>query len=249
MQLELLDLGSLQSVIDFAKRFREADTKIDVVINNAGIMAIPERKETADGFEMQIGVNHMGPHLLTRLLEPLIVDGGRVVFVSSVGHQRVPGMPKTNLDWDNVNFDMPNSYTPWLSYGRSKLANVLDAKEFAKHLAPRGITAYAVHPGVVDTELMRNMTDASMISRATRMLAPLRGLILASPLTGSLTTLKCAIDPALGTPEVTGKYWGNLKEEMPSELATDPANPPRYWAVTEEMLEAKLGEKIDEVIA
>lgn len=248
VKLEILDLGSLQSVIDFAKRFKAAGTKVDVLINNAGVMAIPERKETVDGFEMQIGVNHFGGHLLTRLMEPMIVDGGRVIFLSSIGHRQPPGMPKTTLDWDNINFDKPDSYQTWQAYGRSKLANILDAKEFAKRLAGRGITTYAAHPGVANTELARNMTDDSFMSRTTRLLMPVAGLLMSSPLTGSLTTLKCAIDPSLGTPEMSGKYWGNLREEQPSELASDPANPPRYWAITEEMLEAKLGKKVDDLV-
>lgn len=248
VQIEVLDLGSLQSVVDFAKRFRAAGVKVDVLINNAGVMAIPERKETVDGLEMHIGVNHFGGHLLTRLMEPCIVDGGRVVFVSSIAHRRPPGLPATRLDWENINFEKPDTYGSWQAYGRSKLANVFDAMEFAKTLAPRRITTYAAHPGIANTDLFRNMTDSGFVSRMTRALAPLKGILLDSALKGSLTTLRCAIDPALGTPEVSGKYWGNLKEEKPSGLALDPANPPRYWTITETMLEEKLGGKVDEVI-
>lgn len=249
VHLELVDLGSLQSIIAFAQRFKSGGApKVDALINNAGIMAIPERKETVDGFEMQIGVNHFGPHLLTRLMEPMIVDGGRVIFLSSLGHNRPPGMPKTTLDWDNVNFTAADSYNTWQAYGRSKLANIFDAKGFATHLANRGIITYAVHPGVVNTELMRNMTDNSLMSRVTRLLSPFTRFVLATPLSGSLTTLKCAIDPALGNIELTGRYWGNLKEEQPSVIASDPMNTPRYWTLTEDMLEAKLGSKVDDLI-
>eukprot|EP00903_Cladosiphon_okamuranus_P014171 g13170.t1 len=249
IKVEVLDLGSLQSVIAFAQRFKTAEAKVDVLINNAGIMAIPERRETVDGFEMQIGVNHLGGHLLTRLMEPMIVDGGRVVFLSSIGHNQPPGTPKITLDWDNINYEKPDTYNNWMAYGRSKLANVLDAKEFAKRLSERGISTYAVHPGLVNTELARNMTDNSLMSRVTRWAAPLMNLLLVSPLTGALTQLRCAVDPELGAKELSGKYWANMKETQPSELASDPANPPRFWKVTESMLEAKLGKKIDDILS
>eukprot|EP00903_Cladosiphon_okamuranus_P017006 g15675.t1 len=229
VQVEVLDLGSLQSVIAFAQRFKTSGAKVDVLINNAGIMALPERRETVDGFEMQIGVNHFGGHLLTRLMEPMIVDGGRVVFLSSIGHDRPPGMPKITLDWDNINYEKPDTYNNWMAYGRSKLANVLDAKEFAKRLGERGINTYAVHPGVVNTELTRNMTDNSFVSRLSRWLAPVMKYMLVSPLTGALTQLRCAVDPALGAKELSGKYWADMKEAQPSKLASDPANPPRFW--------------------
>ncbi|CAM9259392.1 unnamed protein product [Ectocarpus sp. 13 AM-2016] len=248
VQVEVLDLGSLQSVVSFAQRFKTSGAKVDVLINNAGIMAIPERKETVDGFEMQIGVNHFGPHLLTRLMEPVLKDGGRVVFLSSLAHDQTPGLPKTTLDWDNINYEKPDTYSNSMSYARSKLGNVLDAKEFAKRLAPRKINTYAVHPGVVNTELTRNMTDNSLPSLIFRWTAPLTKFAMATPLTGALTSLRCALDQELAVPEVSGKYWANMKETQPSELAQDPANPPRFWEITESMLEAKLGKKVDEIL-
>lgn len=248
VQVEILDLGSLQSVVAFAQRFKASGSKVDVLINNAGIMALPERRETVDGLEMQIGVNHFGGHLLTRLMEPMIAEGGRVIFLSSLAHNQAPGSPKTTLDWDNINYEKPDTYVAWMAYSRSKLANVVDAKAFATHLASRKINVYAVHPGIVNTELTRNMTDSSMMSRLTRLLSPIAHLLVSSPLTGALTTLRCAVDPALGAAEFTGKYWGNMEEEEPSQLALDPANPPRYWAITEDILETKLGKKVDETL-
>eukprot|EP00752_Nemacystus_decipiens_P005369 g4870.t1 len=248
VHVEVLDLGSLQSVASFAQRFKTAGAKVDVLVNNAGIMAIPERRETADGFEMQMGVNHLGGHLLTRLMEPMIVDGGRVIFLTSLAHKYSGGlMSKTTLDWDNVNYEKPDTYNQWMAYSRSKLANVLDAKEFAKRLAERGINTYAVHPGAVNTELARNIPDNSLLSRVIR--SPLIQHLLVSPLTGALTQLRCAVDPELGAKEISGKYWANMQEQQPSELASAPANPPRFWEVTESMLEAKLGKKIDDVLS
>ena len=249
VQVEILDLGSLQSVISFAQRFKTSGAKVDVLINNAGIMGIPERRETVDGFEMHIGVNHFGPHLLTRLMEPALNDGGRVVFLSSDAHNDFPGFPKTTLDWDNVNYEKPDTYDTAIAYGRSKLGNVLDAKEFAKRLAARKINTYAVHPGVVNTDITRNVTGDDLTARAIRWMAPIYKHFTVTPLTGALTSLRCALDPELAAPEFSGKYWAKMKEAQPSALAQDPANPLRYWEVTESMLEAKLGKRVDELLA
>lgn len=243
VQLEILDLASLQSVVSFARRLKESSTKLDVLINNAGIMSIPEEERTADGIEKQIGVNHFGGHLLTRLLEARIVDGGRIVFLSSVAHFYA------TIDWDNVNYEKPGSYVPMEAYGRSKLANVLDAKEFGGRLAGRRINTYAVHPGVVNTDLFRNMTDGRLVSRVFRLMKALGSYVMVSPLTGSLTTIRCAIDPALAGPELSGKYWTRVEEAKPSDFALDPANPPRLWQATEKLLEEKLGTKIDDLLA
>lgn len=248
VRLELVDLGSLQSVVEGAKRIRAAGKKIDVLINNAGL-AFMEKRETVDGLEMNIGVNHFGPHLFTRLLAPLIVDGGRVVFVSSIGHDKPPGLRQVTIDWDNMNFTRPDSFDSYQGYGRSKLANVLDAKGFGNLLSDRRITTYSLHPGAVNTELARNLTDDSFISRAFRFTSPLHGLLMLTPLQGSLTTLKCAIDPALAKPELSGTYWSDMKETKPSALALDPSNVSRYWAMTEEVLESKLGKKVDMLIS
>ncbi|CAN0318560.1 unnamed protein product [Laminaria digitata] len=247
--VQILDLGSLQSVVAFAQRFMASGAKADVLINNAGIMAIPERRETVDGFESQIGVNHFGGHLLTRLMEPMISDGGRVVFLSSIAHNPRAGS-KLTMEWDDLNCEKPGSYGSWTAYCRSKLANILDTKEFATRLASRGINTYAVHPGVVNTELMRNLTDgSSVVSRLAKLTSPLFKYVLASPLDGALTSLRCAVDPSLAAPEMSGKYWANMTETKPSAAALDPANPTRMWTVTEDILEAKLGKKVDELLS
>lgn len=207
-QVEVLDLGSFQSIIAFVARLKSSGSKVDVLINNAGVCGIPKRCETTDGLEMQIGVNHFGGHLLARLMEPIISDGGRVVFLSSTGHNSLPGMSKTTWDWDNINYDKPNSYKPWMAYGRSKLANILDAKEFGKRLASRGINMYAVHPGLVQTEISRNVADGRVMSPINRAGVSVLGSmrVLATPLAGSLTTLRCAVDPKLSSAEYSGKY-------------------------------------------
>ncbi|CAM9632642.1 unnamed protein product [Choristocarpus tenellus] len=249
VSVEVLDLGSFNSIIDFSQRVKASGDPIDILMNNAGLMAIPDRRETVDGMEMTVGVNHFGPHLLTRLLESTMRDGGSIVFLSSLGHAQPPGQAKTVMSWDDINAEKPGAYSQWMSYGQSKLMNILDAKEFSKRLAPRGITTYAVNPGMVNTDLTRYMTDGSLTSRLTRLLKPIQGCMLKTPLKGSSTALKCALDPALGTAELSGKYWSDEKETKPSELASDPANVPRLWKATEEIIEAKLHKKIDELLA
>ncbi|CAM9152009.1 unnamed protein product [Hapterophycus canaliculatus] len=242
VQAEILDLGSLKSVVAFAQRFKASGATADVLINNAGIMGIATEERTVDGLESQIGVNHFGGHLLTRLMAPVIADEGRVIFLSSVLHE------KATLDWENVNYEKPDTYVPMEAYGRSKLANVLDAKEFAKRLSNRRINTYALHPGVVNTDLFRNMSDGRVISYIFRTIKFFGYFVLASPLQGSLNTMRCAIDPALADPSCSGKYWANLKEAPPSALALDSANPPRLWKFTEDLLEEKLGKKIDDLL-
>lgn len=245
VELEILDLGSFQSIISFAQRFKALGSKADVLINNAGVFAIPDRRVTADGLELHMGVNHFGGHFLTRLMEPMIADGGRVLFLSSIAHRKV-GIYATTLDWDNLNYDDPGSYNRWVAYGRTKLANILDCVEFGKRLAGRKINTFAVQPGVVDTGVFQNVVDSYRPflfgERVIRWW-------MATPLVGSLTILRCAVDPSLDAPEFSGKYWGNLKEETPSVLALDPANPSRMWAFTENVLETKLGKKVDEFIS
>ena len=150
------DLASLASVRACAAEARQRFEKIDLLINNAGVMACPLGK-TADGFEMQFGTNHVGHFLLTNLLLPLVENGTgkRIVNLSSRGHHR-----------DHVHFDDPNyahrDYEKWASYGQSKTANILFSVGLERRLAARGVHAYAVHPGVISTNLGRYMTPEDM---------------------------------------------------------------------------------------
>lgn len=172
-----------------------------------------------------------------------------MVFLSSMGHDnKIPGLGKITWDWNNVNFEKARSYDRVMAYRRSKLANVLDSMEFATRLAARNVRVYAVQPGLVKTEIHRGMTESRAVGALVDAgYAAVGWLWLQSPLEGALTTLMCAVDPGLAAPELSGKYWGNMAEERPSELARDPANPPRLWEITEAMLEAKLGGKVDDV--
>ena len=147
-----LDLASLDSVRECAAKILEEEPRIDILINNAGIMGLPERQLTQDGFEMQFGVNHLGHFLLTNLLIDRIkeVPSARIVNVSSKAHSG------GNLDFDNLNSE--KSYIHWVAYGTSKLANILFTRSLAKRLEGTRITANSLHPGVIMTELGRHLT-------------------------------------------------------------------------------------------
>lgn len=149
----ICDLGSIEAVRKAGAEANERFEKIDLLINNAGIMATPQ-STTADGFESQFGTNHLGHFVLTSRLMPLIEKGEdkRIVNLSSRGHFMSP------TDIDDPNFEN-SPYDPWASYGRSKTANILFSVGLEQRLAEKGIHAYAVHPGGIDTNLGRHLSE------------------------------------------------------------------------------------------
>ena len=149
----LCDLGSLESVHACGVEATERFGKIDILINNAGIMATPQ-SSTSDGFESQFGTNHLGHFVLTKALMPLIEKGAdkRIVNLSSRGHHFAP------VDFDDPNFDN-RDYEPFVSYGQSKTANVLFSVGLEQRFGEKGVHAYAVHPGGIRTNLGRHMTE------------------------------------------------------------------------------------------
>ncbi|MDT8278933.1 MAG: SDR family NAD(P)-dependent oxidoreductase [Erythrobacter sp.] len=161
----ICDLGNLASIRACGDEARKRFTAIDLLINNAGVMACP-LMHTADGFEMQFGTNHLGHFALTAELLPLIEAGNakRIVNLSSRGHHFAP------VDLDDPNFT-ERPYDPWQSYGHSKTANILFAVGLEARFAAKGIHAYAVHPGGIRTNLGRHMTEemtAALIERVTK---------------------------------------------------------------------------------
>lgn len=145
-----MDLASLASVRACADRLLADGKPLDLIIANAGVMAAPEGR-TADGFETQFGTNHLGHFLLINRLVPLLSDGARVVSLSSTGHNF------SDVDLADPHFDT-TPYDPWLAYGRSKTACALFAVEFDRRHRARGIRAASVHPGGIQTELLRHIT-------------------------------------------------------------------------------------------
>ena len=156
----ICDLGSLDSVAACGKEAKERFEKIDLLINNAGVMACPKDK-TADGFEMQFGTNHLGHFALTGHLMPLVEAGkdaqgsGRIVNLSSRGHHI------TGVDFDDPHFEN-RDYDKWQSYGQSKTANILFTVGLEKRFAEKGVHAIALHPGGIQTNLGRHMSEEDM---------------------------------------------------------------------------------------
>jgi NAD(P)-dependent dehydrogenase (short-subunit alcohol dehydrogenase family) len=151
LELVQCDLASLASVRACADGLNKAGKPFDVIIANAGVMACP-KGTTADGFETQFGTNHLGHFVLVNRIAGLLKDGGRLVNLSSAGHRF------SDVDLDDPNFEK-TPYTEFGAYGRSKTANVLFAVEFDRRHKARGVRATAVHPGGIQTELGRYMTE------------------------------------------------------------------------------------------
>ena len=155
MKTGIADLSDQQSIRDYAQGFLATGETIDVLINNAGVMVCPFGK-TADGIEMQFGTNHIGHFLLTNLLMPAILAGAnpRIVNLSSAGHTH------SDVNLDDPNFEK-SEYNAWESYGRSKSANIHFTQEIVRRYGDR-IQSFAVHPGVIMTELGRHLTPELM---------------------------------------------------------------------------------------
>jgi NAD(P)-dependent dehydrogenase (short-subunit alcohol dehydrogenase family) len=151
LQLIELDLASLESVRRSADDLLSAGKPFDLIIANAGVMACP-KGTTADRFETQFGTNHLGHFVLVNRIAPLLAAGARLVNLSSSGHRFA------DVDLEDPNFEH-SRYEEFVAYGRSKTANVLFAVEFDRRHKAQGIRATAVHPGAIETELGRYMTD------------------------------------------------------------------------------------------
>jgi len=229
LTLQELDLTSLDSIRAAADELRSHHDRIDLLINNAGVMFTP-RSTTKDGFELQFGTNHLGHFALTGLLldRLLPVPGSRVVTVSSMGHRIRAAIHFDDLQWER-------SYGRVAAYGQSKLANLLFTYELQRRLAPRGTTiAAAAHPGGSNTELMRNMP--APLRAATVALAP----IFQGADMGALPTLRAATDPGvLGGqyfgPDGLGEQRGHPKVVRSSDQSYDVDLQRRLWTVSEEL--------------
>ncbi|KZL65852.1 short-chain dehydrogenase [Colletotrichum tofieldiae] len=153
-----LDLGSLESVRQGAKEFLSKSDKLNVLINNAGVMACPKGK-TVDGFETQFGTNHLGHFLLFQLLKPTLLASStpefnsRVVSVSSSGHRQ------GRIQFEDFNFDHTVEYQPWAAYGQAKLANILFANELDRRYGSKGLHALSLMPGGIRTPLQRHTPE------------------------------------------------------------------------------------------
>lgn len=185
-----LDLSSLQSVREFVDSFLKEQSKLDILINNAGIMATP-KSITRDGFESQIGVNHLGHFLLTNLLLDALKksDAGRIVIVSSLLY--IAGQIKTK------DFNSEKYYNRHLAYAQSKLANILFAKQLSKNLKSSNIVVNSCHPGVVKTELIRHLVPFGSFGKFITEI--ITSCFFKTVESGAQTSLRLALDPDLKT--------------------------------------------------
>ncbi|KAA0118701.1 SDR family NAD(P)-dependent oxidoreductase [Mycolicibacterium sp. P9-22] len=231
-----LDLTSLASIREAAEALKSGNDKIDLLINNAGVMTTP-KGTTKDGFELQFGTNHLGHFALTGLLLDAILDveGARIVTISSNGHKMGGSIHFDDLQWER-------SYSRMGAYTQSKLANLLFTYELQRRLAPRGKTiALAAHPGTSTTELARNIPSA--LQRGFQAVAP---LIAQSPAGGALPSLRAATDPgALGGqyygPDGIAQQKGNPVVVASSAQSYDVELQRRLWAVSEELTGVTFG--------
>ena len=227
-----LDLGSLESVRTAGAELSAAYPRIDLLINNAGVM-YPPKSTTADGFELQFGTNHLGHFALTGLLlnNLLPVDHSRVVVVASIAHKI-----KAKIDFDDLHWEK-RSYDKVASYGQSKLANLMFAYDLQRRLAAAKAKTIAVaaHPGVAATELSRHVPGYELPG-----VAWLFGKVLNTSEVGALATLRAATDPNVRG----GQYWGpdGFREmrgypelATSSEQSRDEAIQERLWKVSEEL--------------
>ncbi len=227
VKVQALDLGSLQSVRAAAEELKAGNPRIDLLINNAGVMYPSPRQTTADGFELQFGTNHLGHFALTGLLldHLLPVEGSRVVTLSSVGHRI-----RAAIHFDDLQFE--RSYDRVVGYGQSKLSNLLFTYELQRRLAAgqEPTIALAAHPGVADTEL----------GRQNPVLNFLYPFVSQSAAMGALPTLRAATDPtALGGqyygPDGLGGTRGYPKVVASSRQSYDQGLQERLWTVSEEL--------------
>lgn len=227
-----LDLGSLASVRAAAAELAAAHPRIDLLINNAGVM-YPPKQTTADGFELQFGTNHLGHFALTGLLlkNLLGVDGSRVVAVASIAHNIRAKIDFADLQWET------RRYERVASYGQSKLANLMFTYDLQRRLAAAKAKTIAVaaHPGVAATELVRHVPGAGLPG-----VSWLSGRLLNTSELGALPTLRAATDPAVRGGQYYGpdgfrELRGYPKLVTSSAQSHDTAVQERLWSVSEEL--------------
>jgi len=210
---ELSEPASVRACIQAVQR---DGAKLDALICNAGIMALPELEQVL-GYEKQLFTNHIGHFILVTGLLDRLAPAGRVVVVSSAAHRRAP---HEGIEFDNLSGE--KGYQPWQAYGQSKLANLLFAKELARRLSGTGKTANALHPGVIATNLVRNMNVAMRAMLKTA--AP---LALKSIPEGAATQCWVATHPKLA--EVSGEYFADCNVAPSSRLSHDVLLARRLW--------------------
>jgi len=237
LQVHALDLADLSSVRAFADRLGAETDRVDVLLNNAGVMAVP-RRTTADGFELQLGTNHLGHFALTAHLWPLLVAAGdqgghgdaRVVTVSSEAH-RIGRLDRENLLWER-------GYRRWRAYGLSKLANLLFTFELDRQLHGTAlpVRALAVHPGISGTDLFGDVLPG-VLGRA---FVAANRLVTSSPVVACWPLVRAATDPEVGSgtffgPHGAGRWASGAERQQPDARALDADDGEWLWDESAEL--------------
>ena len=238
-----MDLANPASVSRFVNEFQDSETPLDILINNAAVMACP-KMPTKEGWDLQFAVNHIGHFILTKgLLNTMSKSlGARIVTLSSTGHKL------SGIQWDDVHFE--ESYDKWKAYGQSKTAASLLAVEISNRGKDKGIKAYSVHPGGIFTPLQRHLEQEEMIALGwlgeDGELSEMAAANFKSTTQGAATSLWCATSPLLD--DVSGVYCENCdvaarQENGPmaryvgvADWAVDTDDASRLWDLTEHTL-------------
>tara|TARA_B100000902_G_scaffold222281_1_gene211211 strand:+ start:5964 stop:6944 length:981 start_codon:yes stop_codon:yes gene_type:complete len=241
-----MDLADLKSVQDFVNNFVNEGISLDLLINNAGIMACPEGR-VGNGWEKQFGVNQLGHFMLTKGLMDIMAknEGARFVSLSSSAHSL------TGILWDDIHFNK-NPYDKWIAYGQSKTASSLIAIEFDRLMKDKGVRGFSVHPGGIMTPLQRHLENEEMIAlgwmKEDGSLSDMAAAAFKTPEQGATTTLWAATETRLNN--IGGVFCENcdiavLKKDVDESMkrymgvadwAIDTDEATKLWEVSENML-------------
>lgn len=214
------DLANLASIRAAAKEVQETYPQLDVLLNNAGLM-LTQRSETADGFETQLGTNHLGPFLLTNLLLPMLKDSGpaRIVNVSSAAHWG------GKIKFDDLNMSK-GRYIGFFQYCHTKLMNILFTRELARRIEDTELTTNCLHPGGVNTNFAAG--------QAPKFLDGIVRSAMITPEKGARTSVYLCSDPEAAN--VSGEYFVKCKKAMSSRRSKNMADALRLWTVSEKLV-------------
>jgi NAD(P)-dependent dehydrogenase (short-subunit alcohol dehydrogenase family) len=237
VQVMELDLANLASIESFSAQLHEKYNKVDILLNNAGIMFAPYGT-TADGFENHMGINHLGHFALTALLLDLLrsAEGSRIVHVSSLAHQY------GTMDFANFMYNKGKGYTPMRAYARSKLANLLFAYELQRRLEKDGapVISVAAHPGIARTDLSRYIDKKIMY----KMLMPVFQFFVQDAEQGALSQIRACTDPAVegGTyygPAGMNAWRGHPVQVQSSSASHSLEDAKKLWDLSVELTQTK----------
>jgi len=243
-----MDLSDLNSVKNFTDEYKENFNRLDLLINNAGIMACPETR-IGNNWESQIAINHFGHFMLTKELMDMMVDndGARFVSLSSSAHSL------TGILWDDIHF-LNNPYDKWMAYGQSKTASSLIAIEFDRLMEDKGVRGFSVHPGGIMTPLQRHLQNEEMVTlgwmKEDGSLSDLAKNFFKTTSQGASTTLWCATSPSLNN--IGGVFCedcdiAKIKSEVDESMqryfgvadwAIDIDEASKLWELTEKTLKS-----------